>query len=511
MKAIRNIQYGAMVFFGLLFATACNGLLDEPLENQQVVEGTDYTQKQNMILMLYGAYNQLYDMGWEVFPTISVRGDDIDIGGRGDQPEFAQADSFRYSRNFWAMNSVWTGLYTDLIYWQGAIEEIQKYEDAGANVATAQQYIAEIKVMQGLELLHLAHLWGSILIPTSSQPSALFNAELSSFDAVMQHISAMMDEAIPLLPDMRPNQRSDVRGGVTRYTALALKAMANLELKNYQAVADATGQIIQSGLFILEPDFYQLFKLPGKLNDENLFEFQYSDYGTSTGTSNKLTWDFFGPTSWTPARSGASGGWGFWEPSMKYIQFMLGRGERERLETTVIFTPDGISELKNAYPNTPSWISNTTADGDVFNNSVRTKFYSGKHYWPSTQLTQGRTAYGENKNLPVIRYAEVLLMHAEALTSGATSSVMTADAAVNAVRNRVGLGALSGVTLDQVLDEKLAEFAGEWGIRFYDVIRHDLTSELSYGGRTYNAATNRFFPYPLEQQDILPQLRDENQ
>ncbi len=511
MKAIRNTQYGAMIFFGLLLGTSCSSLLDEPLENQQIAEGTDYTQTQNMVLMLYGAYNQLYDFGWEVYPTLAVRGDDIDIGGRGDQPLFAQADSFRYDRNFWAMNNSWTSLYSDLIYWQGAIEEIQKYQEAGANATTAQQYIAEIKVMQGFEFLQLARLWGRILIPPSSQPSELLNVELSSFEEVMQHISALMDEAIPLLPDMRPNQRSDVRGGVTRYTALAVKALANLELKNYPAVAEATGQIINSGLFILEPDYYHLFKLRGKLNDENLLEFQYSDYGTGSGASNKYLWDFFGPTSWTPARSGASGGWGFWEPSMKYIQFMLDRGERERLETTVIFTPDGITSLRNAYPGTPSWISNTTPDGDVFNNSVRTKFYSGKHYWPSTMLTEGRTAYGENKNFTCIRYAEILLMHAEALTSGATSSVMTADAAVNAVRSRVGLGPLSGVTLDQVLDEKFAEFAGEWGVRFYDLVRHDRTAELSYGGRTYDAATNRFYPYPLDQQDILPQLRDENQ
>src|SRR5690606_40722951 len=151
MKSIPNIQYGAMVFFGLLLGSSCSGLLDEPLENEQIAEGTDYTQTQNMVLMLYGAYNQLYDFGWEVYPTISVRGDDIDIGGRGDQPLFAEADSFRYDRNFWAMNNSWTSLYSDLIYWQGAIEEIQKYEEAGANAATAQSYIAEIKVMQGLD------------------------------------------------------------------------------------------------------------------------------------------------------------------------------------------------------------------------------------------------------------------------------------------------------------------------------------------------------------------------
>ncbi len=510
MKAIRNIQYVAVVFFSLLLGTSCSGLLDEPLENQQIAEGTDYTQTQNMVLMLHGAYNQFYDFGWEVYPVISVRGDDINAGGLGDQPLLADADRFQYDRNFWALNNSWTSLYSDLIYWQGAIEEIQKYQEAGANATSAQQYIAEIKVMQGFNFLQLARLWGRILIPPSSQPRDLFNEELVSFEGVMQHVSALMDEAIPLLPTVRPNQRSDVRGGVTRFTALAIKAMANLELKNYPAVAEATGQVINSGLFRLEPDFYHLFKLRGKLNDENLLEFQYSDYGTGSGASNNFLWDFFGPTSWTPARNGASGGWGFWEPSMKYIRFMLDRGDRERLETTVIFTPDGIADLRDAYPNLPNWISNVTPNGDVFNNSVRTKFYSGKHYWPSNMLTQGRTAYGNNKNLTCIRYAEVLLMHAEALTNGATSSVMTADAAVNEVRSRAGLGALSGVTLNQVLDEKLAEFAAEWGIRFFDAVRHDRTTELSYEGRTYDPASDRYFPYPLAQQDILPQLRDEN-
>ena len=86
----------------------------------------------------------------------------------------------------------------------------------------------------------------------------------------MQHISDQMDEAITNLPDMRPNERNDIRGGVTKYTALAIKALANLELKNYQKVAEATGQIISSGKFSLDPDFYQLFKIPVKLDSENL-------------------------------------------------------------------------------------------------------------------------------------------------------------------------------------------------------------------------------------------------
>lgn len=510
MKALRYItmKHTLIMVMTLTFSVSCTDLLDEPLENEEVLGGTDYTQFQNMDLMIIGAYAELNDLQWETFPLISVRGDDVNPAG--DQVPLTETDLFKYDRNFWMYNSTWLNLYTDVIRWHGAMEEIKKYQDAGANAALAQQYIAEIKVMRAYEMLQLTRLWGSILIPRTSQPADLFNVPLSSYDEVMQHISDQMDEAIPMLPSIRPNQRTDFKGGVTRFTALAVKAMANLELKNYQAVADATGQIISSNAFTLQPDYYQLFKVPGKLDNENLLELQYSDLGSGSGTSFRYLQDFFGPASWTPTVAGSGGGWGFWEPSVKYIKFMLDRGEQERLQTTVIFTPAGIADIK-ADPNyavLPAWVSNTTPDGDVFNNHPRYKFMSGKFYLPSTQLTPGRTAYGENKNFICIRYAEVLLMHAEALVNGATSSAKTADAAVNEVRARVGLGALSGVTLDDVLDEKYAEFATEWGIRFADLIRHDKTGELTYDGRVFPAQDGEFLPYPLEQQDILPQLRD---
>lgn len=506
----RNIKTKILIpIVAVLFGTtSCMDLLDQPLENQIVADGTDYTQSENMVLMLYGSYAELNSLQWETFPIISVRGDDVNAAG--DQFPLTETDLFRYDRNFWMYNSTWLNLYTDLLYWHGAMEEIQKYQEAGANATLAQQYIAEIKVMRAFELFQLARLWGNILIPNSSQPSALYNVEVSSFEQVLQHIVSQMDEAIPSLPTVHPNQRSDVRGGITAYTALAVKAMANLELKNYQAVADATGQIISSNLFALEQDYYNLFKIPGKLNRENILELQYSDFGTPTGTNTRYLWDFFGPASWTPAVPGAGGGWGFWEPSMKYVKFLLSRGEQTRVQTSILFTPDAISELRNdpEFQNLPNWVSHITPDGDVFNNHPRYKMLSGKFYLPSTQLTPGRFTYGENKNFAVIRYAEILLMHAEALVSGASSSVLSAEQAVNQVRSRAGLAPASSVNLDVVLDEKYAEFGTEWGVRFYDLVRHERTSELNYDGRSFQSAQHRFLPYPLEQLDIIPQLRN---
>ncbi|UCS91576.1 RagB/SusD family nutrient uptake outer membrane protein [Echinicola marina] len=493
----------------LVTTFSCSEYLDASLEDQILAQETDYSQSQNMILLLNGSYAELYGFQWETFPLISVRGDDANPAG--DQEPLFKTDTYDYDRSFWIYNSTWLNMYSDIIYWNGAIEEIQKYQEAGASAANASQYIAEINVMRGYNLLQLARLWNNILIPVSSDPNALYEVELTPFNETMQYISDLMDQAMPSLPNVHPNQRSDIRGGVTRYTALAIKALANLEMENYQGVVDATGEIISSGEFMLETDYYQLFKIPGKLNNENILEFQYSDYGAESGTSDRFPWQVYGPQAvgWQPAVPGSSGGWGFWEPTEKYIKFMLDRNDRKRLETTVLFTPDGISDIESDpnYANLPNWITNITPDGDGFGNAPRYRFLSGKHYLPTTQLTPGRFNYGENKNMIAIRYAEILLIHAEALVSGASSNVMSADEAVNAVRSRANLGMLSGVTLDEVLDEKFAEFGMEWGVRFFDLVRHDRTSELNYGSRNFNEG-DRFLPYPLDQQDILPQLKE---
>jgi len=510
MKLINKI-FVLTAFVSLFATTACQDLLDEPAENKEFTEETDYTLTANMIKPLQGMYAEFYARGWEDFPLISVRGDDVNAGGLGDQQDYSETDKFSYNKDYWMYNSVWQNLYADVITAHSTMKQLELYKESATNKALADQYIAEAKTMRAWLLFTLSRVWGNVFIPQSSDPSELLIAEVATKDDVMKHISAQMDEAIPFLPNMHPNERTDIKGGMTKYTALAIKALANLELKNYQAVADATSQIISSGEFALESSFYDLFKIKGKLNTENLLELQYSDLGKGAGDNYGYLYAFFGPQGWTPKVAGAGDGWGFYEPSMKYIKFMLDRGESVRLETSVLFTNRGIAEIKKdaKYATLPTWLLNTTRSGDKINDYARAMFASGKHYLPSSMLTPGRTDYGTNKNFPVIRYAEVLLMHAEALTQGATSSTMTALAAVNLVRSRAKVPALTAVTNAQVMEEKYAELAMEWGTRYYDMIRLGKYSELSYDGRTFTEA-KIFLPYPQVQVDLLPGLKSKN-
>lgn len=511
MKKLSKRTKAITLIASLLMAViGCSDKLEEPELNNNFAGGTDFTKTEDMTLSIIGVYEAFQSRGWEQPLLISVRGDDVNAGGLGDQQDFAETDLFNYNKDYWMYNSLWENVYVDVITSHTAMDQIMRYQeladDAGKELG--DQYIAEAKVIRAIMLFHISRVWGEVFIPTSSDTAELFDVEaLPTQEEVMQHISDQMDEAMPFLLDTHPNKREDLPGGATLYTALAIKALANQELGNYQAVADAAGQIINSNEFSLFPDFYELFKIPGKLSDESILDMQYSDFGQGEGDRESHLYAPYGPQGWTPAVDGAASGWGFYEPSMKFIKFMLDRGETTRLETSVLFTDRGIAEIQTDpnYATLPAFVSNTTRDGDIINDYARALFASGKHYLPSNQLISGRTSYGSNKNYSIIRYAEILLVYAEALTQGASPSGMTADQAINLVRQRAGMSTLSGITLDQVIDEKFAELGMEWGKRYYDMIRLGRINELSYDGRTFTEDKS-FLPYPQAQVDQFPIL-----
>lgn len=510
MKYIKVNKLTVLLAFLGTVLIGCSDELDQPELNNNFAGGTDFSQTDDMIFSLIGVYQSIADRGWEQPLVVATRGDDVNAAG--DQQGLKNQDRYVYDNSFFGSRTLWETYYGDIIGAHTGMEQIERYmefaDDEG--IALGNQYIAEAKVLRAVLLFQLSQVYGSVFIPTSSDLNDF--AEVTSVPSkneVMQHISDQMDEAIPFLLDLRPNERTDLPGGVTKYTALMIKAEANQELENYQAVADAAGEIIASGKFSLFPDYYELFKTPGKLSDENLFEFQYSDFGNGEGDRVSHLYAPYGPNSWNPEIDGSSNGWGFFEPSLKFVEFMLDRGETERLETSVFFSQRGIDSLitttSYSVETLPSFVSPITRDGDENTSTVRSIFSSGKHYLPTNQLIPGRTAYGSNKNNIVFRYSETLLMYAEALVQGASNSAMTADEAVNVVRTRANMPPLSGVTLDQIVDEKYAELSMEWGKRFFDMVRLGRYDELSFDGRTFTE-DKAFVTYHQDQIDEFPIL-----
>jgi hypothetical protein len=181
-------------------------------------------------------------------------------------------------------------------------------------------------------------------------------------------------------------------------------------------------------------------------------------------------------------------GWGFCTPSENLIEFYQSRNEVVRPATTLLYR------------------GTITPEGDEIKASCTNPVYNGKCYTPSIYNNWSNNGYGYDHNVRVLRYAEVLLMYAEALLNGAPvgKSGYTADHAVNLVRNRAQLQPLSGVTLQNVWDERRAELALEED-RFFDLIRTEQASEvLSPNG--FTTGKNEIFPIPANQRQLNPNL-----
>ena len=114
--------------------------------------------------------------------------------------------------------------------------------------------------------------------------------------------------------------------------------------------------------------------------------------------------------------------------------------------------------------------------------------YSGKAYCPSVLCPDNRFSWGSNSSIKLIRYSDILLLNAEAKVRLGQNG----DQPFNWVRKRAGMPPITGVTFEQIMDERFAELCLETGERYFDVVRTGLgTKELL--GYTDD---KRFYPLP---------------
>lgn len=509
------------ILISICMLSACKDFLDRPLENQAEATTIDYTNPSLMYQPVSGAYKSATRGGYATWiPTFlkTSQSDDID-----PQTGYSEVNQLIHNgvsgsaiKAFWALNDYWNGYYGAIITCNSALAELAKFGanlPAGdaANQALLVRYQAEVRFLAALGHYYLSRTYGDVPIlgPESINPSYLDTVRKTDLDGVRQFLISEMDFCIANLEDVAPNKATHV-GGVTKYTALMLKAKVAMDMAGndngspfWDMVIDATNQIITSNKFVLFPDFYQLWKKPGKLSDEAILEFQYSDFGSPTGdivTSGNeaqgLQWaNFFlfqGPEN-TYGQPVAGNGWLI--PSDGARSFLVARNDSVRLKT--IFQRCGINGEPGTYAVTP--------DGDtVSGNVARKKYFNGKTYLPKSQ-TNGRVdylGYTANQNIRVWRFAETLLMNAEAKIRKGQNG----DVPFNLVRVRAKLLPLTNVTLQQVLDERRAEFMCEWwGERFNDLVRTDRAEDVFSG---FVKGESEFWPIPQAQEDININLKD---
>ncbi len=512
-KNIRRIAFSGL----LALASGCQKFLDQPLQNQQRSEEINYSDLSLMYAPVSGVYRSASDdnlVHWIDLSIRCIREDDYQQAAPNpnDNPELMAMKNFQNDvtiQSYWGLNQSWISYYSLAISANNALMELDLFEEQipqgnSADLALNRQYKAEVRFLRAYAHLMASRLFGDVpILNDSGDIARLTTIGKSTVAEVREFIIAEMDACAADLEDVRPNQSSHI-GAVTRYSALLLKAKAAADLAGndngspyWDVVLEATNQIISSNRFSLYPDFYQLFKLPGKLSNESLFELQYSDFGLPAGDIVRpgVDWGTFfrwqGPSG--DQRGSAISGAGWVPPSQDIVDFLTAREDQTRLQTTILYC--GVDGNPATSVATPS--------GDqVYGNPFGINYFNGKTYLPVSQMTEGRIEYGANNNVRIFRYADVLLINAEAKVRKGQNG----DEPFNLVRERVNMPVISGVSLDQILDERRAEFACEWwGERFNDLVRTGRAQQV-FGSR-FISGQSEYVPIPQTQIDANTNFR----
>jgi len=488
--------YFAFILLLVVALTNCEDFLDIRQEATLPTTGIDYTKSENIFLSVSAAYATLRSWDAHVFPYIGafeIASDNADKGSSAeDNPEMRTIDNLSVESTNSLINSLWTGNFDIVSGANFAISQMPIFYNTLQNSSDkeyAMQCQGEAKTIRAYAYFNLTRLFGRVpIVDTVMTAEQLASLQQASTSKLYDFIENDLEEAIAVLPT---SYSSEWGGRITLYTAMAIKAKVHLYQEEWDSVASLTDRIIASGKFGLLTDFREEFNLDGENSKESLFEIQSSTLGKSTGDAAYLEYGYVqGPRGNTPANMQ---GWGFCTPSQNLIDFYTSRGEVIRPATTLLYR------------------GTKTPEGDSIKSNCTNPVYNGKVYTPSSQNSWSYNGYGFDQNIRVIRYSDILLMYAEALVHGVTVPLtcgLSADDAVNLVRYRAGLTNISGVTLQNIWDERRAELAMEED-RYFDLVRTGQAA-TALADKGFVVGKNEHYPIPAAQMQLNPNLTQNN-
>lgn len=314
------------------------------------------------------------------------------------------------------------------------------------------RYIGEAKFLRALFYFELVKNYGGDVINNSFDASdaTLFLPRSSAAD-VYKTIIADLKDAVTALPERGVYGSSDI-GRATKGAAQALLAKAYLFSEDY-ANAEVTAQsVITSAKYSLEPQFSKIFEPSNVNGKESIFEVSYVN---TVGFDN-------GPILGViTGAASVDGGWGWFGITSNLENAYVAEGDNVRRRATIIKAGEAVDN------ETPTRIyPSHLVGGKPAHTSFR---YHRKFYIPLSQRVGSPWPSNDIK----IRYAEVLLIHAEA--SAFNNKDAQALTSLNAVRQRVGLADKTGLTGDAlkmaIYNERRLELAGEGTYRWDDIRR----------------------------------------
>lgn len=463
-----------------LLMTSCNEDFIEVIPESIATTDLLFKSDKDFQDAVIGSYSELKDFYNYYWQFGDLRGDDA-VQYAARLPERVRIDEFALDVNDNILNNAWRDLYQVI---QRANTLLSKIEIVDESIIPNKDlYIGEAKFIRALAYFNLVRIFGDV--PMITTPISIDEA----YDIGREKTDIIYDEII--IKDLLaaennlPEQYSatDV-GRATKGAAKALMGKVYLTRKDFMNAEAKLREVTTMGYALLD-NFEDLFDFDNEHHSEYIFDIEYIDGNIGLGSSfTSLTLvevqdvgafhDVLNAAYNIPLNiAGAGGG----SPNLEFIAAFDSLDLRK--EETVA---TGVFDI------TGNWVPIPAGSAVP---AITTKYL--------TSIVNG----GDGKaNWKVIRYADVLLMLAEALNeNGKTPEALTY---LNQIRIRAGLPAFSDLTQaearNKIYWERRFELYME-GHRWFDLVRTDRAFEVMepYGMEPHHTV----FPIPQSQIEVI--------
>ena len=447
---------------------------------------------------IFGAYNELrsFNVHSQSFITAtSIRSDDADKGSTpADGGSNAiDMDNFPVTPSNGFCNTLWLGYYSLINKCNSTIKEVNTNTLIVAPDAIKNQTIAEAKFMRGYAYFMMVRLFGRVPLIDSlfTNPATQNNVPQSSAAQLYAFIESDLTFAAANLP--LSWDAATFPGRLTSGAANSLLAKVYLTQQKWQLAMDAANVVMASGQYNLSTSFDKIFREEGENSKESVFEVQATanaSFPTTNGVQYAQIQGIRGSGSFDM-------GWGWNSPST-YLEAAYETND-PRKARTILYTSTATTVYQTIYgENLPVGLPNPRYNNKVYTNpAIRSSVGNRFGYW---------------MNVRILRYADVVLMYAEAANEvGGAANIAAAKTALNSVRLRArnGIaGILPDVTTtdqatlrDAIRKERRVELAMEHD-RFFDLVRWGIAAATLNASGKPNFSNSRDVLLPIPQAQI---------
>jgi hypothetical protein len=481
---MKSLSVITILFLVIVFS-GCKDFLNKPPQGN--LTQTDFpVTAADALLATNATYSTIRNwyFSYGGYPILDIMSDDAFKGSNpsDQQPTVGPYDNFTINPSQDGLDRWWTTLYQGI---KQANVVINKVPSIQMDPTLRGRYIAESKFLRAIFYFDLVRAWGGVPIVTTLVPPLTLTRSTS--DQVYGLVVSDLLSAIDSLPDQSQLAPADY-GRATKGAAEAMLAKVYLFEKDFPDAEKYSLDVINSDEYALDPDFVHTFSVDGNFNKEAVFEIGALPIEDGNAGGNQ-----FGNTQ--GIRGDPNKGWGFNRPSVDLRNNAFEPGDPRKAGTIINLGEIIDGTLINGDPATP--------DSGIVNGVFQVECYNRKVWVDGTNTI---TEWSWNRRL--IRYAEVLLIAAEASNEDGKAS--QALQYLNEVRARAREGNNSILpdvtTTDQtqlraaILHERRVELALE-GDRFWDLVRTG-NAPAVLGPLGFQSGKNELLPIPQIEIDL---------